>query len=326
MLGKFSFKAYRRTFPSPHQTSTCLWREREGYIVRMDQGGGRFGYGEVAPIPIFGTETLTAAREFLEAFVQDPSIELPINLPCCCFGVSNSKHSNSAQRRDYSIAGLLPAGHKALELAIEKVAAGYRTLKWKVGILDLLDEQAILYDLFKKTPHTVVFRLDPNGSWSEQELVQWINFLQPYRHRIDFIEQPLAVNKELIMADLVHQSGLAIALDESLNGSQAARWLCEWKGPLVVKAPLMGNLDSLVECLRPRAKQIVFSSVFETGVGLLNTLELADSMPEMNRAIGFDTSIFLDELNITLDNPFLKISDRINISPDYIWKQLPDLS
>ena len=324
MLGKFSFKAYRRTFPSPHQTSGYVWKEREGYIVRMDQGGGRFGYGEVAPIPIFGTETLLTARAFLEAFIQDPSVDLPINLPCCCFGVSSSKHSYSAKRRDYPIAGLLPAGHKALELAIEKVASGYRTLKWKVGVLDLVDEQAILHDLFKKTPNTVVFRLDPNASWSEHELIQWINFLQPYRHRIDFIEQPLALNKELIMADLVDQSGIAIALDESLNGSQAARWLCEWKGPLVIKAPLMGNVDSLVERLRPRAKQLVFSSVFETGVGLLNTLELADALPEMDRAIGFDTSIFLDKLNTTMVKPLLTISDRINISPDYIWKQLPD--
>ena len=102
-------------------------------------------------VPIFGTETLLTARAFLEAFIQDPSIELPINLPCCCFGVSSSKHSYSAKRRDYPIAGLLPAGHKALELAIEKVASGYRTLKWKVGVLDLQDEQAILYDLFKKS-------------------------------------------------------------------------------------------------------------------------------------------------------------------------------
>ena len=326
MLGKFSFKAYRRTFPSPHQTSGYVWKEREGYIVRMDQGGGRFGYGEVAPIPIFGTETLLTARAFLEAFIQDPSIEIPINLPCCCFGVSSSKYINSAQRRDYPIAGLLPAGHKALELAIEKVANGYRTLKWKVGVLDLVDEQAILHDIFKKTPHTVVFRLDPNASWGEQELVHWINFLQPYRHRVDFIEQPLALNKELIMADLVDQYGIAIALDESLNGSEAARWLSEWRGPLVIKAPLMGNLDSLVERLRPRAKQLVLSSVFETGVGLLNTLELADALPEMNRAIGFDTSIFLDKLNISIVKPLLKNSERIKISPDYIWKQLPDLS
>ena len=294
--------------------------------MRMDQGGGRFGYGEVAPIPIFGTETLLTARAFLEAFIQDPSIEIPINLPCCCFGVSSSKHISNAQRRDYPIAGLLPAGHKALELAIEKVANGYRTLKWKVGVLDLVEEQAILHDIFKKTPHSVVFRLDPNASWSEQELVQWINFLQPYRHRVDFIEQPLALNKELIMADLVDQSGIAIALDESLNGSESARWLREWRGPLVIKAALMGNLDSLVERLRPRAKQLVFSSVFETGVGLLNTLELADTLPEMNRAIGFDTSIFLDKLNISIATPLLKISDRIKISPDYIWKQLPELS
>ena len=326
MLGKFSFKAYRRTFPLPYQTSGRVWREREGYIVRFDKGDGRFGYGEVAPIPIFGTETLFAARAFLQDFTEDPSIDLPIDLPCCCFGVGSSMHSNAAQRRDYPIAGLLPAGHKALELATVKVANGYRTLKWKVGVLNLVDEQAILHDLFNKTPDTVVFRLDPNGSWSEQEFVQWINFLQPFRHRIDFIEQPLPVNKELIMAELVAQSGLDIALDESLNGLEGTRWLCEWKGPLVIKAPLMGDLDSLVELLRPRAKQIVFSSVFETGVGLLNTLQLADALPEMNRAIGFDTSIFLDKLNISIGKPLLAISDRINISPDYIWKQLPDLS
>ena len=78
MLGKFSFKAYRRTFPLPYQTSGRVWREREGYIVRFDKGDGRFGYGEVAPIPIFGTETLFAARAFLQDFTEDPSIDLPI--------------------------------------------------------------------------------------------------------------------------------------------------------------------------------------------------------------------------------------------------------
>ena len=133
MLGKFSFKAYRRTFPSPHQTSGYVWREREGYIVRMDLGGGRFGYGEVAPIPILEQKRFLLQENSWKLFVQDPSIELPINLPSCCFGVSSSKHSNSAPRRDYSIAGLLPAGHKALQLATEKVASWVSYFKMEGG-------------------------------------------------------------------------------------------------------------------------------------------------------------------------------------------------
>ena len=102
------------------------------------------------------------------------------------------------------------------------------------------------------------------------------------------------------MGDYMEASGIGIALDESLNGTDRDHWLKPnaWPGVFVIKAPLMGELSQLADRLAPVAEQVVFSSVFETGIGLENSLRLADSLPQVFRPIGYDTvNAFNDELN-----------------------------
>jgi O-succinylbenzoate synthase len=126
------------------------------------------------------------------------------------------------------------------------------------------------------------------------------------------------------MATFAAESGIPIALDESLNGVAGDRWLRDWEGPLVVKAALMGDPNRLIARLRPRASQVVLSSVFETGVGLANTLQVADALPEINQPIGFDTSNFGDMLNLSLTQPVLSLEGQARIPTKELWKQLPD--
>ena len=124
------------------------------------------------------------------------------------------------------------------------------------------------------------------------------------------------------MSDYMEASGLCIALDESLNGSDRERWLKPnaWVGALVIKAPLMGELSQQADRLAAVAKQVVFSSVFETGIGLENSLRLADSLPQFFRPIGYDTmDAFNDGLNYLQAAPTICTSDRRAYDPDLIW-------
>ena len=137
---------------------------------------------------------------------------------------------------------------------------------------------------------------------------------------------PLPPGDEGMMAELSDSSGIAIALDESLNGPGRERWLSPggWKGPLVIKPLLMGNVTLLMEQLRPLARQLVFSSVFETGIGLRQALALADMLPEMTYAVGFDTrSAFADDLAGSRSGPWIRAAERNAIDPQEIWKKLP---
>ena len=113
-----------------------------GFLLRVE-AAGRIGYGEVAPIPEFGSETVEAARSFLQSLAADPSQPVPEALPCCAFALSRALSTKESVMREYAVAGLLPAGEEAVAVAAEKTGLGYRTLKWKVGVEAPENEQAI---------------------------------------------------------------------------------------------------------------------------------------------------------------------------------------
>ena len=77
---KFQVKPYRRSFCRPLITSRGTWAQREGFLLRMDTEDG-IGYGEVAPIPSFGSETIDAAEDFLRTITIDGEEVPPANLP-----------------------------------------------------------------------------------------------------------------------------------------------------------------------------------------------------------------------------------------------------
>ena len=58
---RLEFRRYCFPFGRTVRTAHGPWAEREGLLVRLEDEAGRSGYGEVAPIPWFGTETLAEA-------------------------------------------------------------------------------------------------------------------------------------------------------------------------------------------------------------------------------------------------------------------------
>ncbi len=324
-----SFRPYRRSFVKPLRTAHGEWSVREGFIVRFKRDS-KVGYGEVAPIPTFGTETLEAAGAYLKSLTDKgelpTSAAVPDVLPCCTFGISAAcSDSPPKPKRNYSIAALLPAGKAALDSVTVKIRQGYTTFKWKIGVEPVAAEQAILAELLKRLPSDARIRLDANGGLSAEALERWLSILCNYWQQIDYLEQPLPVGQEASMARYAKSSQVPIALDESLHGAEGIRWLelGAWAGPLVIKPALMGDRDRLIERLRPIAGQVVLSSVFETAVGLENALSIADQLPELSRAVGFDTlDAFSDALMPLSAVPVITVVDRNRLDSADIWEQL----
>lgn len=325
---KAAYRPYRREFLHPLRTAHGEWKVREGFLVRLESENG-VGYGEIAPIPDFGTETIERAANFLEQWAADPII-MPSGLPCSNFALTSAmqqlKQPAGPAVRDYAVAGLLPAGADALGAAKEKLAAGYTVLKWKIGVHTFEAEKEILTELLALLPKEAALRLDANGGLDRKGVASWLELLSPRASQIEYLEQPLAPGEEAVMEELARESGIAIALDESLNMPDRERWLTPdaWHGPLVIKPLLMGNITLLCEQLRPLAAQLVFSSVFETGIGLGLALNLADALPAAKHAIGFDTrSAFGDDLAGFAASPRILAADRDEINLEAIWNQLP---
>ena len=55
---RLQFRRYRAPFRVAVRTAHGVWGEREGLIVRLENEAGAVGWGEAAPIPWFGTETV----------------------------------------------------------------------------------------------------------------------------------------------------------------------------------------------------------------------------------------------------------------------------
>ena len=400
---RLSYRAYRRTFLRPLRTAHGEWTHREGFILRVDAGGGT-AYGEVAPLPDFGTETLSEADALLARLAETPDMELPAAHPCCAFALSAAKRSLIARdaraaeprarndaaevpskvrgkrnadipvrqqqsceqgadptpqdrnvlppqkRQDAAskteqarslnwtqaaasaarpVAGLLPGGSSALASAAAKLAAGYRSLKWKIGVLAVEEEIALGAELLGIVPRDVKVRLDGNGGLSLDALARWLDFLSGFSDRVEFIEQPLPPGAEATMAAMGASAGVPIALDESLNGSGGGQWLQPgaWAGPLVIKPLLMGDLSALEARLRPVATQLVYSSVFETVFGLCQALDLVGQLPASPYALGFDTAAaFDDPLSPGFAGPRLDMGQPTTINLDQIWNRLPHLT
>jgi len=90
----FAYRRYALPFRVPVRTAHGSWAVREGLIVRVTDATGAVGYGEIAPVPRFGTETVDEATTTLHALggqVGETQIAaLPVQLSCTRHGLRSA--------------------------------------------------------------------------------------------------------------------------------------------------------------------------------------------------------------------------------------------
>ena len=195
---RFDIVPYRRPFTRPMETSWGTWTEREGYIIRLTDAEGKSGFGEVAPLAAFGSESIETAGIFLagmESIFDEESLEHWIQSapPACAFGLwsANQELMNPlAKENKVTSSVLLP--DRSIESLIEKRSLGFRTYKLKLGTGILSMEQDELAVILDHLVDGEQIRLDPNRSWDLHAFESWTHFLEPYAGKIDFIEEPFA--------------------------------------------------------------------------------------------------------------------------------------
>jgi O-succinylbenzoate synthase len=293
MSYRFRYKPYRLPLRVPLRTAHGWWREREGIIVRLENEAGAAGFGEIAPIPWFGTETMSEAGEICRKFSDTVSDDLLDNagerFGCVRFALGQARERRPAQKSSarLPVAALLPAGRDALGVFQEKLAAGFLVFKWKVGLGSVDDELALLDDLLAGLPAHARLRLDANGGWTRREAGRWLSVCA--ERPIEFVEQPVAPADEDSLRGLAADFPVTLALDESVvRISEARRWQAMgWAGVFVIKPLLAGTMAEIGEWIVETKADVVFSSAIETSLGrsfILQTV-LAESLTK--RALGF---------------------------------------
>lgn len=294
---KFQFKLYQNQFKQPLQTSHGIWSIREGIIISLTNSAGVTSRGEIAPLPWFGSETLAQAVQFCqqlgEATTKQEIMAIADYLPCCQFALESAYLAltqadliRSSQTLNFCY--LLPAGKKALTAWQDLYQANSATtFKWKIGILTLPEEIAILKQLTQNFPPEVKLRLDANGGLNLIQAQQLLSVTDALP-AIEFIEQLLPPDKFTDILQLSRKHTTVLALDESVASFQQLQQTYRqgWQGVYVIKAAIMGFTTRLRQFCQDNDLDVVFSSVLETEVGREAVLNLVQQL-DHPRALGF---------------------------------------
>lgn len=330
MRHRFRYKPYRLPFRFPWRTAHGERREREGIYIRLEDENGRAGFGEIAPLDEFGTESTAEAAEICRALGDSPDdaqIEaVPLRFGCVRFALTASRTvaapANTTAR--LPVAALLPAGRAALEVLPDKLEAGFLCCKWKVGVGRAEEEFGILDDLLSRLPDYVRLRLDANGAWDRRTAERWL--ARCAERPIEFVEQPVAAGNHDLLLGLAHDFPVKLALDESVVHLQAAReWQARgWPGIFVLKPALAGPLAELIDWARTTKPDLVLSSSLETALARAQIIHAVLAHDLTTRALGFGVGdIFGDR---RWDGPFLGTlvdTGWVNaVNPEELWNAM----
>ena len=301
---QFEYRPYRRSFRRPLQTSHGLWTVREGIILRLTDDGGRVGFGEIAPLFWFGSEPFEDAIEFCQQLPKGIDFEtiaaIPADLSACQFGFESAWEMLTIEptiKSELIYSALLPTGIAALDCWKDLWGLGYRTFKWKIGVAPIDDEIQLFEQLIQRLPPQSSLRLDANAGLTRAQAETWLRVCDLHLN-LEFLEQPLAVTQLDLMQELSQKYSTPIAIDESVATLDQLQDCYQkgWRGIFVIKPAIVGSPSQLRKFCRENAIDAVFSSVFETAIGQQAGLQLAAELSLKNRAVGYGTSHWFDEL------------------------------
>lgn len=230
-------------------TSRGVLTDHHAYFLKVtdDEQPGVVGIGEASPLPGlspdhegFEQHLRRACQAFnryeIEAFSWN--IDLILNqlvesrFPAVRFGLETAlldfvhggrrllfDNEVSRGERPLTTNGLVwmnTRGHMQAQLD-EKLAAGFRTIKLKVGALDFQDELDCLAHVRERfSVAEVGIRLDANGAWTPDEATEKLAQLAAFG--VHSVEQPIRPGQPEALARLCASSPIPVALDEELIG------------------------------------------------------------------------------------------------------------
>lgn len=320
----FDIQPMQRRLRQPIVTSHGRVERRDGWLVSATLPGGSVGWGEAAPLPMWGTEgpaetldDLTRAARTLAG--EDPCsalerIEASSCGPIARAGLEQALLDACARSRGLSLAQLISSRPPrtiavnallreqtpdALEReAAANVAAGFRSLKMKVASGDLTDDLERVAAARRGAGSGVSLRLDANCGWSFGRATDALERLAVFD--IELIEEPLARPSLPAWQALRKISPVPLAADESATPAGAATSLIESGAidAIVLKPAALGGVLSTRALAVHAARQgvaVVITSLLEGAIGIAGAWQVAASLDVPPLACGLATGDWLED-------------------------------
>ncbi len=281
---KLHIAHHRLKFNFAAGTSRGVLREKDTYFIRVftEDQPYRLGYGEIPILPGLSVDE----HEDIPAVVQKIgsrlfTVEVPENyaqildileqlvaekLPSVRFGLETAlldwlgggkqllfDNAFSSAKAGIHINGLIWMGEEDFlkQQVNEKLAAGFKCIKLKVGALDFDKELEILSHIRALDKDSqLMLRVDANGAFTRDNAMEKLEKLSQFN--LHSIEQPVPAHEHETLAWLAEKSPIPIGLDESLIGikhrEDKFKLLQAIKPPFIILKPgLLGGLEATAE-------------------------------------------------------------------------------
>jgi len=307
-------------FHKPARTSRNVFTERVINIIRLTDENGVHGYGEAAPLsllsvddtPDYKSSTESAIRGWFENSDQsEPNFS---HLPSLQFGwetamldlqnggrrkLFDQEFTNGKPIRINGLVWMATLDDMRAE-ARDKIRAGFRCIKLKIGAHDFEQELALLREL-RQEFDDIEIRLDANGAFSTSDALGNLEKLSQFN--IHSIEQPIQTSQWEAMAHLCQNSPIPIALDEELIGvtGDLQSQLLEEMQPqyIILKPNLIGGYkaaDKWVQLANEFNCGWWATSALESDIGLNGIAQwVASKNPDLPQGLGTG-SLFVDNV------------------------------
>ncbi len=315
--------ALRLPLSSPFRSSAGSTEVRDLGVLRLTDEDGRTGLGEITPYP---DPAATPLDELIAIFndevrgrlegtdLSSDGLADSRQLPTQVAAAVDTAHLDLlARRQELRVADLiadreieervavnatitaLDPGEVA-ELAEDAVAAGFSTIKLKVGFgRHDVERLAALREAVGFQP---LVRLDANGAWFTAEAIEQIEELQEFG--LELVEQPVAPEDINSMHRVRDAALVPIVADEGVRSSEdlerhIANGACDG---VAVKLAQVGGLTPAVRLARGAARAGLLKFVTSTldgPVGLAAGLHFAAAHADFALANGLATGTLFSE-------------------------------
>lgn len=291
----------RYELTQPIITSKAQIESRDGWVVALDEGEYT-GCGEILPLEGWSSVTMEEAYSQLlsykhsEMSLPELSNEVQAAISLAIWNLEASKNGESLVEHlgggadCVKVNALLDgSSQRNLRKGLESHrASGLSVFKVKLGFRDDQERLQLLSEIVREDEK---IRLDPNGSWSLQYAVTFLDRVRKLLgDRLEYVEDPVANLEDLKKLRSIVPVPIAVdELSSSMNDLEAviAENLCEY---IVVKPSLIGGIDQTLKISSFAAKdniQTVISSTYDGPIALTGWCAVAANVaPETTHGLG----------------------------------------
>lgn len=244
--------AIRLPLIEPFVISYASYDDMPSIIVKITTDTGHIGYGEgVADEHVTGEswtstyevikrtlapklmgenpKNMERIHELMDAEIYNaPTAKAAIDIACYdvvgkALGVPIYDLLGGRYRDEFPITHVLSIGspEKMAEEAAERVAAGYRSLKMKVGV-KVMDDVKRIEAVRARVGEEIAIRVDVNQGWKNS--ANTLQGLRKLEHcDLDWIEQPVVADDFDGMVEIKSKTPTPVMIDEGLRGFRDMR-------------------------------------------------------------------------------------------------------